>query len=99
MLTAPFPNEVLKMYLAAAHNAVSAVLMVERDGKQTPIYYISRVLAGPETRYPTLEKLVLALVHATRRLKRYFQGHRVQVLTNYPLQQILHKPEISGRLA
>ncbi|XP_022032914.1 uncharacterized protein LOC110934027 [Helianthus annuus] len=99
MLTAPRPNEVLKMYLAAAHTAVSAVLMVERDGKQTPIYYISRVLAGPETRYPTLEKLVLALVHATRRLRRYFQAHRVQVLTNYPLQQVLHKPEISGRLA
>ncbi|XP_022013900.1 uncharacterized protein LOC110913371 [Helianthus annuus] len=99
MLTAPYPEELLKMYLAAAHNAVSAVLMVERDGKQTPIYYISRVLAGPETRDPTLEKLVLALVHATRRLKRYFQGHRVQVLTNYPLWQILHKQEISGRLA
>ncbi|XP_022004371.1 uncharacterized protein LOC110901923 [Helianthus annuus] len=57
MLTAPYPEELLKMYLAAAHNAVSAVLMVERDGKQTPIYYISRVLAGPEMRYPTLEKL------------------------------------------
>ncbi|XP_021992082.1 uncharacterized protein LOC110888892 [Helianthus annuus] len=99
MLTAPYPEELLKMYLAAAHNAISAVLMVERDGKQTPIYYISRVLAGSETRYPTLEKLVLALVHATRRLQRYFQGHRVQVLTDYPLQQILHKPEISGRLA
>ncbi|XP_022027130.1 protein NYNRIN-like [Helianthus annuus] len=99
MLAAPRPNEVLKMYLAAAHTTVSAVLMVERDGRQTPIYYISRVLAGPETRYPTLEKLVLALVHATRRLRRYFQAHRVQVLTNYPLQQVLHKPEISGRLA
>ncbi|XP_021974450.1 protein NYNRIN-like [Helianthus annuus] len=99
MLTAPYPKEILKMYLAAAHNAVSAVLMVERDGKQTPIYYISRVLAGPETWYPTLEKLVLALIHATRQLRRYFQGHRVQVLTNYPLQQILHKLEISRRLA
>ncbi|XP_022041353.1 uncharacterized protein LOC110943930 [Helianthus annuus] len=87
------------MYLAAAHTAVSVVLMVERDGRQTPIYYISRVLAGPETRYPTVEKLVLALVHVTRRLRRYFQAHRVQVLTNYPLQQVLHKPEISGRLA
>ncbi|XP_022039956.1 uncharacterized protein LOC110942487 [Helianthus annuus] len=59
-LTAPYPKELLKMYLAAAHNAVSAVLMVEWNGKQTPIYYISRVLAGPETRYPTLEKLVIA---------------------------------------
>ncbi|XP_021995483.1 uncharacterized protein LOC110892636 [Helianthus annuus] len=98
-LTTPYLEELLKMYLVAAHKAVSVVLMVERDGKQTPIYYISRVLAGPETRYPTLEKLVLALIHATLHLRRYFQGHRMQILTNYPLQQILHMPKISGRLA
>ncbi|XP_022007353.1 uncharacterized protein LOC110906547 [Helianthus annuus] len=61
MLTAPYPKELLKMYLAAAHNAVSAVLIVERDGKHTPIYYLSWVLAGPETRYPTLEKLAIEL--------------------------------------
>ncbi|XP_021980502.1 uncharacterized protein LOC110876645 [Helianthus annuus] len=83
MLTAPYPEELLKMYLATAHNAVNVVLMVERDGKQTPIYYISRVLAGPEKRYPTLEKLVLALVQATRRLRIYFQGHRVQVIVDF----------------
>ena len=32
-----------------------------------------------------LEKLVLALVHATRKLPHYFQAHTVYVLTEYPL--------------
>lgn len=71
-LTAPFPGEKLQMYLAAAHEAVSAVLMVQRQGTQTPIYYVSRVLTGPEINYTILEKLVLALVYSSRRLRRYF---------------------------
>ncbi|XP_076940930.1 uncharacterized protein LOC143610291 [Bidens hawaiensis] len=46
-----------------------------------------------------LEKLVLALVYGARRLKRYFQGHPIQVLTDYKLKNVLAKPELSGRLA
>ncbi|XP_022040129.1 uncharacterized protein LOC110942665 [Helianthus annuus] len=46
-----------------------------------------------------MEKLVLALVHASRQLRRYFAGHVITVLTNYRIGQILSKPEISGRLA
>ncbi|XP_076944372.1 uncharacterized protein LOC143614987 [Bidens hawaiensis] len=46
-----------------------------------------------------LEKLVLALVYAARRLKRYFQGHPIHVLTDYKLKNVLAKPELSGRLA
>nr|GEY00023.1 hypothetical protein [Tanacetum cinerariifolium] len=48
MLTAPKENEELIIYLAAAKEAVCAVLMTERDGKQVPIYFVSRALQGPE---------------------------------------------------
>ncbi|GKB72557.1 reverse transcriptase domain-containing protein [Tanacetum coccineum] len=44
MLTAPKEKEELIMYLAAAKEAISAVLMTERDGKQTPIYFVNRAL-------------------------------------------------------
>ncbi|XP_021990933.1 uncharacterized protein LOC110887663 [Helianthus annuus] len=98
-LTAPREEEPLILYLSAAEVAVGAVLMVERDGVQTPIYYISKMLTGPETRYSIIEKLVLALVHASRRLRRYFSGHVITVLTNYHLGQILSKPDVAGRLA
>ena len=45
-----------------------------------------------------MEKLILALVTTSRRLRPYFQAHTVEVPTGYPMKQILHKPETSGRL-
>ncbi|XP_035838063.1 uncharacterized protein LOC110926798 [Helianthus annuus] len=96
-LTAPFEKEPLILYLSSSDKAVGSVLLVERDGVQTPIYYVSRVLTDPETRYSTMEKLVLALLHASRRLRRYFTGHVITVLTNFHIGTILQKPETSGR--
>ncbi|XP_021974998.1 uncharacterized protein LOC110870108 [Helianthus annuus] len=46
-----------------------------------------------------IEKLVLALLHASRRLRRYFSSHVITVLTNYHLGQILSKPDVAGCLA
>ncbi|GJX44771.1 reverse transcriptase domain-containing protein [Tanacetum coccineum] len=72
MLTAPEEQEELIVYLAASKEAVSAVLMTEREARQMPIYFVSRALRGPEVNYTAMEKLVLALVHASKRLRRYF---------------------------
>nr|GFA90270.1 protein NYNRIN-like [Tanacetum cinerariifolium] len=69
MLTAPKEKEELIMYLAAAKESVSAVLMTERDGKQMPIYFVSRALQDPKINYTPMEKLTLALVSASKRLK------------------------------
>ena len=67
MLTAPEPKEELFMYLSVSDHAVSVVLL--RDwGVQQPVYYISKTLVDEETKYLPLKKLVLALVHATRKL-------------------------------
>ena len=62
------------------------------------MYFVSRALQEPELNYPTLEKLVLALIYAARRLRRYFQAHLIEVLTNCPIKQILLKPETQCRL-
>ena len=45
-----------------------------------------------------MEKLILALVTAARKLRPYFQAHTIEVPTEYPMKQVLHKPETSGRL-
>ena len=45
-----------------------------------------------------MEKLILALVTATRNLCPYFQAHTIEVPTEYPMKQVVHKPETSGRL-
>ena len=66
---------------------------------QKLIYFVSRALQGAEINYPNLEKVALALVHAARRLRRYFQAHTICVITDQPIRQVLLKPENSGRLA
>ena len=99
ILARPIPEETLLMYLSASEHAISSVLLVEREKQQMPVYFVSRALQGPEVNYPILEKLVLALVHGARRLRRYFQAHQVEVLSSHPIKQILLKPEKSGRLA
>ncbi|XP_022040255.1 uncharacterized protein LOC110942798 [Helianthus annuus] len=98
-LATPVPGEDLLLYLSASKTTISVVMMVEWGGKQIPIYFISRTLKGPEERYMPLEKLALALVFASRRLRRYFQGHKVTLMTDQPLQKVLRRPELSGRLA
>ncbi|GJS27231.1 reverse transcriptase domain-containing protein [Tanacetum coccineum] len=94
-LTAPREREELIIYLAAAKEAISAVLMTDREGRQIPVYFVSRTLRGPEVNYTPMEKLVLALLSASKRLKRYFQAHTVVVITNQPIKQLLSSSEIS----
>ncbi|GJT32524.1 reverse transcriptase domain-containing protein [Tanacetum coccineum] len=77
MLTAPKEKEELIVYLAAAKEAISAVLMTDKEGKQVPVYFVSRALRGPEINYTPIEKLVLAFLSASKRLKRYFQAHTI----------------------
>ncbi|GJT05099.1 reverse transcriptase domain-containing protein [Tanacetum coccineum] len=98
MLVAPKPKEELIMYLSASHGAVGAVLMTERDTIQTPVYFVSRALQGAELNYTPMEKLILALVCAAKRLRRYFQAHPVAVITDQPIKQIISRPDVAGRL-
>ena len=59
---------------------------------------INRALRGAEERYLRMENLILALVTAARKLRPYFQAHTIEVPTEYPMKQVLHKPEVSERL-
>ena len=63
------------------------------------MYYISKTLVNAEMRYLPWEKLVLALVHATRKLSQYFQAHTIFVLTEYPLQSLWKRSDFTGRIA
>ncbi|XP_017227902.2 uncharacterized protein LOC108203469 [Daucus carota subsp. sativus] len=76
----------------------SAVLVREEGNLQLPVYYVSKRLLDAETRYTNMERLVFALLLAARKLRPYFQAHRIDVRTSYPLRQVLYKPEASGRM-
>ena len=98
ILVSPIKGELLTLYLAVSDISTSAVLVRDKDRVQHPVYYCSRALRGAEERYPRMEKLILALVTAAWKLRPYFQAHAIEVPTEYPMKQVLHKPETSGRL-
>ncbi|GKE09317.1 reverse transcriptase domain-containing protein [Tanacetum coccineum] len=98
LLVAPKPKEELIVYMSASHEAISAILMTERGTVQMSVYFISRALQGPELNYTPMEKLVLALVFAAKRLRRYFQAHPIVVITDQPIKQIISCPDMVGRL-
>nr|GEZ36536.1 reverse transcriptase domain-containing protein [Tanacetum cinerariifolium] len=98
LLAAPKPKEELIMYLSATQGAISAVLMTERGTAQMSVYFISRALQGPELNYSPMEKLVLSLVFAAKRLRRYFQAHPIAVITDQPIKQVMSCLDVAGRL-
>ncbi|KAG7529614.1 Ribonuclease H domain, partial [Arabidopsis suecica] len=98
ILSKPEADEKLYLYVSDSGHVVSVVLIREDRGEQKPIYYISKSMTDPETRYTMMEKLALAVVTSARKLRPYFQSHPIEVLSNQPLRTILHSPNQSGRL-
>jgi len=45
-----------------------------------------------------LEKAALAVVFSARRLRHYFHSFTVVVMTNLPIQKVLQKPDVAGRM-
>jgi hypothetical protein len=106
----------LYLYLAAAAEVVSMVLVVERTAQegqepegsgpatgvqtvQKPVYYVSEVLHEAKTRYLETHKLLYDVLVASRKLRHYFQLHRVVVVTSFPLRAILHNSNTTGNIA
>ncbi|GKC58264.1 reverse transcriptase domain-containing protein, partial [Tanacetum coccineum] len=93
MLTAPRGKEELIMYLAAAKEAISAVLMTERGGKQMPIYFVSRALQGLEVDYTPMVKLILALHDIHYKLRTSVKGQiQADFIVERPEDDILDTP-------
>ena len=71
---------------------------MEEGQKEIPVYHTRKILTPSETRYTNIEKILFALVIASRKLRPYFQSHRIFVRTNWPLKQITNNPGASGRM-
>ena len=93
-------GDTLYPYLATSDIAVSVALFREcGDTKLKPVFFVSKSLTDVETRYSHLERASLALQTAAQKLRLYFQAHPIVVLTDLPLRVIIHKPDLSGRMA
>jgi len=98
VLCKPRPGVPLRLYFAVTEWAISSVLVQEQEQVQRPIYFVSKALQGPETRYQSLEKAALAVVFSARRLRHYFHSFTVVVMTDLPIQKVLQKPDVAGRM-
>ena len=72
IMFSPLTDKVLFSYIAVTPHTVSLVLIRIDNGIQWPVYYVSKSLHGAEIRYLPLEKVILAVVHGTRKLPHYF---------------------------
>ena len=98
-MSSPVVDEVFFAYIAVAFYAISFVLIRVDSGIQRPIYYVSKSLNEAEMHYLPLEKAILAVVHATRKLPHYFQAHTVVVLTQLSLKSVLRSADYTRRIA
>ncbi|XP_013601115.1 PREDICTED: uncharacterized protein LOC106308502 [Brassica oleracea var. oleracea] len=98
VLSKPEVGDTLSLYIAVTSSAVRSVLIREDRGEQKPIFYISKRMTEPEMRYPTLEKMALAIITSARKLSPYFQSHTIEMLSNQPLRTVMQNTNQSGRL-
>ena len=99
IMSSPKVDKVLFAYVVVALHAVSLVLVWVYSGVQMPVYYVSKSLHEAEVRYLPLEKAILVVVHATRKLSHYFQSHIIVVLTQLSLRSVLQSAGYMGRIA
>ena len=59
---------------------------------------LEKTLHRAELNYSALEKFALTLITTSRKLRPYFQTHKIEILTDQPLRNIMHNPKSSGRL-
>jgi hypothetical protein len=105
VLVAPNEKEPLLLYIAATHQVVSTVLVVERSkegkahGVQRPVYFLSEVLSPTKQRYPHYQKLAYNVFTIAQKLRQYFAVHPIIVVNEAPLSNILNNPAATGRVS
>ncbi|XP_062100713.1 uncharacterized protein LOC133806635 [Humulus lupulus] len=99
VMIAPLPEVPLLLYLVVTETSIGTLLAQEVDGKENPVYYLSRQMKGVEINYLYVEKQCLALVYTTQRLRHYLVAHKVMIMTKaYPIKSMLNKPIPSCRI-
>jgi hypothetical protein len=96
------PRLALLLYVSTSNSALTVVLVQEKEEegkfKKIPVYSASEALSGSKIIYSELEKIAYAVVMAARKLRHYFEGHRIRVITNQPLNDLFANKEASTRV-
>jgi hypothetical protein len=57
---------------------------------QRPVYFVSEVLTETKARYTQVQKLLYAMLMATKKLQHHFTNHEVTVITLFLLGEVVH---------
>ena len=98
IMSKPEVDEVFFAYIIMASHAISLMLIRIDNDVQRLVYYVSKSLDEAEVRYLPLEKAILVVVHATRKLPHYFQSHIIVVLTQLSLWSLLRIVDFTRRI-
>ena len=98
VLCKPLSGTPIRLYFAVTERTISTVIVQEQDRIQKSVYFVSKVLQGPETQYQAIEKASLAVVFTARRILHYFQSFTVIVMTEIPIHKVLQQLDITGRM-
>ena len=103
VLAAPNTGEPMLLYIAATHQVVSAVLVIEREADghksplQKPVYYVSTILTPCKSRYPHYQKIAYAVFMASRKLRHYFQECSITMAFRSTSQQYYKQSQRNGQ--
>jgi hypothetical protein len=85
-LTSPDPELPLLLYIVASPSAVSAAFVQEKttEGKthQCLVYFVSKVLTSSKCNMIELEKIAYVVIMPSRKLRHYFEAHKVRVTSD-----------------
>ena len=105
ILTAPLLGDRQLLYIAVTTHVVSIAIVVEHPeeghayGVQRPVYFISKVLSESKVRYSSIQKILYGILITSRKLHHYFDEYKISVVTNFPLADILHNRDATGRIS
>jgi hypothetical protein len=68
-------------------------------GVQRPAYFVSEVLSESKVCYPSIQKLLYAILITSRKLHHFFDEYQISVVTDFPLADILHNRDTTGRIS
>jgi hypothetical protein len=83
----------------ASDYAVGAVLGQRKEGRVHTVYYASKTLSEAQLNYATMEKELLAVVFAFKKIRSYIVNSKVIVYTNHAaIKYLLAKKDAKPRL-